>query len=292
MRITDVIMDFDGTCTVIPDIYQAFLSEYLIGLNKTAFSGNPIMADEWKEAQEKVRTHSPLAAWTIAYAPAAPAAADPYILSFEAAKYLLRQKNIPNDIPQEVFKNASDRFPAPWRPEAREVFETLLENNIKITFISNSSSKTITQRLLTLFSVKKLPFGIGVKSDAAKFRIAELPWYSAIPQDIRRSFQAVPATHNDLGIGRPVYLRRAAYFEAICAAFNNDLARLPTTVVCGDIWEMDLALPYELGANVHLIERASPFCTYEYERKATLHDTRRGKISSDLRGLLEWVKYS
>lgn len=290
MRITDIIMDFDGTCTVIPDIYQAFLSEYLAGLNNTAFSGSPIMAEEWKDAQEKVRMHSPQAAWTIAYAPAAPAAADPYILSFEAAKYLLWEKNIQKDIPQEVFRNASDRFPAPWRPEAREVFETLLKKNINITFISNSSSRTITQRLLNLFSVQELPFGIAVKSDAAKFRIAELSWYSAIPEDAQGLFQVVPVTHKDVGIGRPVYLRRATYFEAICAAFNNDLARLPTTVVCGDIWEMDLALPYELGANIHLIERASPFDTYGYERKATLQDARRGKVSKDLRGLLEWVK--
>jgi len=283
-------MDFDGTCTVIPDIYQAFLSEYLAGLNKTAFSGNPIMADEWNDALEKVRIHSPEAAWTFATAPAAPAGADPYILSFEAARYLLQKKEIKKEIPPDVFKNASELFPAPWRPEAREVFETLLESNINITFISNSSSTTITNRLLSLFSVEKLPFGIVVQSDAAKFRIAELPWYSTIPQDTQRLFQTVPATYKDVGVDRPVYLRRAAYFEAICAAFNNDLTRSRTTIVCGDIWEMDLALPYSLGANIHLIERASPFDTYDYERKATLQDTRRGKISSDLRGLLEWIK--
>ncbi|SDG74855.1 hypothetical protein SAMN04487996_122152 [Dyadobacter soli] len=291
MQITDIIMDFDGTCTVIPAIYEAFLSEYLAGLNNTVFSGSPVLAAEWKEALEKVKTHSPQAPWTIAFAPAAPAGADPYILSFEAARYLLQKKKIQKDIPQEVFKNASDRFPAPWRPEAREVFETLLRNNINITFISNSSSTTITNRLLSLFSVEKLPFGIAVKSDAAKFRIAELSWYSAIPTGTRDLFLAVPPTHEDLGIGRPVYLRRAAYFEAICAAFNNDLSRLPTTVVCGDIWEMDLALPYALGANIHLIERASPFDTYAYERKVTLQDATRGKISSDLRGLLEWVRH-
>jgi phosphoglycolate phosphatase-like HAD superfamily hydrolase len=289
MQITDVIMDFDGTCTMIPEIYEAFLSEYLAGLNNTVFSGNPIMAGEWKDAQEKVKMHSPRAAWTFAFAPAAPAAADPYILSFEAARYLLQKKNIQKDIPSEVFKSASDRFPAPWRPEAREVFETLLKNNINITFISNSSSTTITNRLLSLFSGKKLPFGITVKSDAAKFRIAELSWYSDIPKGTQDLFRAIPPTLKDVGTGRPVYLRRAAYFEAICAAFKNDLTRLPSTVVCGDIWEMDLALPYELGANIHLIERACPFDTYDYERKATLQDTRRGKISNDLRGLLKWV---
>src|SRR6185295_446801 len=287
MPITDIIMYFDGTCTEIPAIYEAFLAQYLMELNRTVFAQSLVRADEWREAQELVRTHSPRAAWTIASTPAAPAAADPYIFSFECAKFLLRKKNIQAEIPPEVFKNAANSNPAPWRKEAREVFETLLNHNIGITFISNTSSTAIIGRLQELFSVIEIPKGIAVKSGAEKYRITELVWDSTIPRDTQKSFQHLPAVHSETSIDRPVYLRRGSYFEAICAAFRNDLGRLASSVFCGDIWEMDLAMPHVLGANIHLIERADPFTTYEYERKAVIGYKRRYKISKDLTSLLE-----
>ena len=57
---------------------------------------------------------------------------------------------------------------------------------------------------------------------------------------------------------------------------------LPNTVVCGDIWEMDLAMPYALGANVHLLDRTTPFDTYEYERYAVASSGDRAKTSVEL----------
>jgi len=290
MGITDIVMDFDGTCTQIPVIYKPFLAEYLAGLNKTVFAQDPVSPKEWMEAQEQVRKHSPRAAWTIATAPAGPAAADPYIFSSECGKYLLRKKNISKDIPIEVFVNAQTPNPAPWRPEARNIFETLLKQNIRVTFISNTGSATIIDRLKTLLSVTELPNGLAVRSGAQKFNIAELTFDSKIPADVQKLFQHLPVVHSDTGIGRPVHLRRAAYFEAICSAFGNDLGRMATSVFCGDIWEMDLAMPYMLGANINLVERAAPFDTYEFERKGVSSAGRRGKISKDLNGLLEWIK--
>jgi hypothetical protein len=43
-----------------------------------------------------------------------------------------------------------------------------------------------------------------------------------------------------------------------------------------------------MGARIHLIERAAPFDTYDYERELTVHGG--GKISPDLKGLLDWIK--
>jgi len=66
-------------------------------------------------------------------------------------------------------------------------------------------------------------------------------------------------------VNRPLYLRRGAYFEALCAlyhAFGDDSFPIEKTLVCGDIWELDLAMPAVLGAQVHLIERAAPYATY------------------------------
>jgi hypothetical protein len=82
-------------------------------------------------------------------------------------------------------------------------------------------------------------------------------------------------------LDRPVYLRRGAYFEALCATTFP----MEQTLVCGDIWELDLALPAALGAQVHLIERAAPFATYRYERERLA----KGQSSPNLEALLERI---
>jgi hypothetical protein len=83
------------------------------------------------------------------------------------------------------------------------------------------------------------------------------------------------------GVARPVYLRRGSYFEALCATQFP----LAETLVVGDIWELDLAMPAALGAHVHLIQRASPFETYAYE----LGQLAKGHSSVNLKGLLKRV---
>lgn len=290
MAIKDVILDFDGTCTVIPEIQERFLEQYLIQLNKLVFATVPILPVEWAEALQFIRDHSPQFGWTFATTPAAPAAADPYILAYESTKHLLRVRKMPDDaIPKEVFVNAAGANPAPWRCEAKEVFEELLAKHICITFISNTSSTTIVKRLEELFSPSQVPKGISVKSDANKYRIAELLPESKLPSSLQEWFNGLPASY-ETTIGRPAYLRRAFYFEALCAALDNNWDRIPTTVVCGDIWEMDLAMPFALGTNIHLIERAAPFGTYKYESDKTQAEPHRAKISKDLTGLLEWLK--
>ena len=70
---------------------------------------------------------------------------------------------------------------------------------------------------------------------------------------------------------------------------DGDFDVLTDTVFCGDTWEMDLAMPYALGANVHLLDRAAPFETYPYERQALAACGDRGKTSVDLSGLLAWL---
>lgn len=287
MPVTNLIMDFDGTCTVIPEIEARFLDDYFKELNSAVFQ-NMLTTADWKDALNFIKQASPRFGWTIKTTPAAPAAADPYILAFEAASLLMRKKGLTGDIPVSVFKNASEANPAPWRPEAKAVFEEIIGKGVQIIFISNTGSKTVEGRIKTLFNTAELPTGFRVNSGAEKFRIGELPPESIIPEPTKQKFEQLPVGL-DANIGRPIYVRRSAYFEAICRTLNNDLNLLPTTLFCGDIWEMDLAMPYLLGANIHFIERAAPYETYDYERNAILNDKYRCRLSNDLKGLLDWL---
>jgi hypothetical protein len=291
-KITDLILDFDGTCTQIPVAYKNFLESYRQGVNSNLTAAQQISPQLWEEGMREVITHSPAAGWTLGTTPAAPAAADPYILSFEATRYLFRTQSpkITTTIPASVFVNAYAANPAPWRPETLTVMKALLARNIAIHIVSNSNPLTITQRLQDLWGGAPVPPPVPVHGNAAKSNINEPDWDTlvGVPRELTDNFDKVPVTQHGPHIGRPLYLRRGNFFNVIATIFGKNPGRLATSLFCGDVWELDLALPAAMGANIHLIERAEPFHTYDYERQLTLK--AEGRISDDLTGLLQWIK--
>src|SRR5258707_3089857 len=88
-KVMHVVLDFDGPCTQIPKVWETYLELYFKGLVEAGFK---ITGNEWREACTAVQKHSPHAGWTLAGCPAAPAAADPYILADEAARLIPRRR--------------------------------------------------------------------------------------------------------------------------------------------------------------------------------------------------------
>jgi hypothetical protein len=286
LPIKHVILDFDGTCTQIPEIFEDYLDRFLSGLIKAGFNFSPT---EWRDAQALVRQYSPETGWMLAGCPAAPVAADPYILADEAVKLIVRMQKDVRPLPN-VHAEAYVAAEAPWRAEALKTFTLLIERGVQIHFVSNSGSAYITGRVAQLMSTRQdLLSSISIQSDAGKFRICELSWpdQGAVSKESAKKFTALPAA-TEGALQRPIYLRRGAYFEAINKVLAGDLGLLSNTLFCGDVWEMDLAMPYALGARVHLLDRAEPFPTYPYELQAIAACGARGKRSADLSGLLDW----
>jgi hypothetical protein len=297
-----IVLDFDGTCTQIPQIFEVYLDRYVKGLNEAGLNVTP---SEWRDAQAVVRQHSPKAGWTVAECPSAPAAADPYILADEAIRLILRRRGAttPVPIPPAVHAQAYDEALAPWRKEAFDTFSHLVAHGVQLHIVSNTGTKFINRRLRDLFGDSNpLTAKISVQSGAGKFRICELSWDDQaavsteatrrLSTEATRRFQALPVAYGEKPLPqteRPIYLRRGAYFEAINRVLAGDFDALTNTVFCGDIWEMDLAMPYALGAKVHLLDRAAPFETYCYERQALVGYGARAKTSADLSGLLAWL---
>ena len=182
--------------------------------------------------------------------------------------------------------------PAAGRNDPRS---RLVDHGVHLHFVSNSSTTFISRRLRDLFGDgNPVTANISVQSDAGKFRICELNWddQAAVSVEAKRRFQALPVAYGEKLLTeteRPIYLRRAAYFEAINRVLAGDFDALTNTVFCGDTWEMDLAMPYALGAKVHLLDRATPFETYRYEKQALAGYGDRGKTSADLSGLFDWL---
>lgn len=271
-RIRHVIFDFDGTCTQVDKVQAKFLDDY----RKAIY----VDEKEWEKAKATIIKASPHAGWNLMGAPStAPAAADPYILAGEAAGLIFRAKG--QEAPN-VFAKVYEQNTAPFRPEMHDVIEALLKKKIKVAFISNSDKTKIDNRIQDLFH--KTPHkkdAIQVFGGAQKFMVKELLVDSKATKEQRAQFEVLEAATRIGEVGRPIYLRRGAYFEALCATQFP----LAETLVVGDIWELDLAMPAALGAHVHLIQRAEPFPTYAYE----LSQLAKGHSSTTLKGLLKRI---
>jgi hypothetical protein len=223
--IKHVVLDFDGTCTQIPKVWETYLELYFKALPEAGFK---ISAAEWSEACNAVRIHSPKAAWTLAGCAAAPAAADPYILADEAMRLILRRRGDRRPVPPEINAKAYGAAPAPWREETLDTFARLIEGGIQLHFVSNSSTVVIAGRLQELLANRSsLRDRISVQSDAGKFRVCELEWdekMSPLSPAARKRFEALPTAWNDgkiaNAIGRPVYLRRAQHTLVRSAAYS------------------------------------------------------------------------
>ncbi|HEX2690570.1 MAG TPA: HAD family hydrolase [Kofleriaceae bacterium] len=291
MAIRYVVLDFDGTCTQVELAADGFLTRYRAILEDANGRAPGALKPAWKAAIALVRRASPNAGWTLAGAPStAPAAADPYILAGEASALLLRQGTI-QKVPEDAYKRAYAAHPAPWRPEVPEVLAALVDRGLEIGLVSNSDRLAIQARLTDLLNADRdLRGKIAVHGDAAKFKLAEIPLGATGPGAVhRKKFEELDGAVRAGGLTRPIYLRRGSYFDALCGVWNDLGAKhyaIAETLVCGDIWDLDLAMPRALGAAVHLIRRAAPFETYPYElaQLATPKDA-----SWDLRGLIDHV---
>lgn len=291
MALRYVVLDFDGTCTQIDLAHAGFATTYRGLLEQANGCAAGALRSAWDAAVAEVRAASPTAGWTLLGAPStAPAAADPYILAGEATA-LLARRGVLRVVPADAYARAYAANPAPLRPELPEVLAALVERGLGVGFISNSDPVAIRGRLGDLLNDDRALRGkLVVHGDAAKFKVVELPVGATGPGAAHRArFEALDGSVRAHGLARPIYLRRGAYFDALCGLWLDLRAKryaIAETLVCGDIWELDLAMPRALGAAVHLIRRAPPFETYPYELAQL---GAPGDVSRDLRGLVDHV---
>ena len=82
---------------------------------------------------------------------------------------------------------------------------------------------------------------------------------------IEHDFQEVPERMSLPGLSRPVLLRRAHYFRVLDGLLRDARQDWSQLLVVGDIFELDLALPLQLGARVGLVlNRFTPAYERDY----------------------------
>lgn len=271
MRPSLVVLDFDGTFTRVDDEAAPFLESYQAGLE--ALLGMPI-TPEWERARAIIEADPDRYGWEFEGRIVAPSHADPYILATTIAQLLFSEHRgaVPPGATEALFREAYSKASTVFREDAQRVIHAVLDLGVPVFVVTNSRTQDV-QRKIDRLGPRAVD-GLVVHGDACKWMIVasevEDPRFSAIPEELRVA-----------GLGRPMLLKRGRYFGVLRELWERTGASPEGTLVCGDIFELDLALPAQLGARVHMVGRPN---TPAYERAAVA--SVGGTFSTELGGML------
>jgi FMN phosphatase YigB (HAD superfamily) len=262
-----IVLDFDGTFTDVEVEGAPFVRVYRDALSDLI--GRNIGAD-WERATAEIAAHPGKYGWVHGGKIVAPGNADPYVRCTAVAQLIcdaenrLRDPEVRTAVVQAFYQLAYRHTVTAFRPDARETLSRLTSTGLPIYVVTNSSTQVVAQKLREL-----APAGLerlNVIGDAQKFVVAEA-------SDMDTRFDTVPEEQRLDGLERPVYPRRGRYFDALARIWRETGVRPADTLVCGDIYELDLSLPIELGLQVHLVTGPA---TTGYERAAVARLGERG----------------
>lgn len=281
MTIKCIILDFDGTFTDVEREAAPFVTVFQDAVSDLL--GRDIAA-AWQETGEEIAKNPGKYGWVHEGRIIAPSGADPYIRSTSIAQLLFDANRILHSsatraaILQALYHLSYEQTLTAFRPHAKEVLEILSASGIPTFVVTNAKTDAALKKLTRLG-----PSGlerIEIHGEARKFMVSELdtehPLFAQVAESI-----SLP------GLERPVYARRGRYFEALIRVMERAHATPAETIVCGDIFELDLSLPLELGMQVHLVTGPHAPAAHEIAYLGQLGS--RASYGDDLRLILKRV---
>ncbi|SEM40584.1 hypothetical protein SAMN05444354_11669 [Stigmatella aurantiaca] len=282
MGIRCVVLDFDGTFTDVAAEGAPFVHHFKRHLGEVLGRDEATVEAAWREEEAAVLAGAHAFGWDIGGRTVAPATADPYLLSNCVARQLMSRYGVMpeqaqrDETLQGLYREAYKLTGTAFKPEAKEVLEALLATGLPVWVVTNAHTDLVDAKLDRL--APKGRERLKVKGDARKYLIQP-------PATVDARFSSVPETlafAQEL-LPRPVYLRRGLYYEALSSIWERTGTGPESTLVAGDIYELDLALPAVLGAHVQLVARDNAL---PYELKAMELLGPRGGSDRSLRAIL------
>ncbi len=280
MRFDLVILDFDGTFTDVEKEAGPFFEAYKA--DAQARLAIKDFDNAWNKALEVLAKDPAHYGWTYEGEIVAPGNADPYLRATVVINMLLDDNGLyadPDeraDLLRDLYFTNYPKADTVFRDEAKQVVEALIASGIPTVVVTNSDTDAVNDKINKLD-----PEGrdkLRVCGNAKKFVVRELD-----APDPR--FDAVPKSMNVEGLRRPVLLRRGDYYEQLRSLWEELDTTPGKTLVVGDIYELDLALPSILGASVHLVLKDM---TEAFERKA-IEQSDHATLSEGLAPVLDLV---
>ncbi|MBX3249824.1 MAG: HAD family hydrolase [Myxococcales bacterium] len=279
MRYDLVLLDFDGTFTDVEKEAGPFFEAYLADVREILGEG---FERDWEEANAVLTADPANHGWLHEGRIVAPGNADPYLRATVIINMVLDRRGLYLDgdarteLLQGLYHRNYPKADTVFRPDAKRVVEALLESGIPTYVVTNSATHDVQAKIDRL-----APRGrerLAVHGNAKKFFVVD-------PAPVDPRFAALPATMAVSGLGRPIYLRRGHYYEVLRHIWDETGVAPERTLVAGDIFELDLALPAHLGAHVQLVLKDR---TEEFERQA-MRQLANAETSDGLAGILARV---
>lgn len=245
-----VVLDFDGTFTDVEVEGRPFTEKYLEVLRE--FFGQDV-SGLWNEEAGKLS--APDAAWVVGGHAVAPASCDPYIRATCIAHHVCARLGrfadvtLRTELLQAVYGYCYRFAGQAFRPDAQEALKRMLAATSHVFVVSNSETSAVQKKLASI-GFPQLP----VFGNARKYVVDQVDPRTVALEDIRVSGQS-----------RPMLVRRPHYARVLSELWDKTGLTATSTLVCGDIFELDLALPLRLGTRAHLVERPN---TLDSERAA------------------------
>lgn len=241
-----LVLDFDGTMTDAEVEGAPFTAGYLDDLAVLVgrAPGDPEIRAICDAAVARIVV-DPEAAFEWMGKKVAPTRVDPYLRIVPVAHAILDHFGAfprPEDrsalLGRVLYKYNYAKTTIAPRPGARDLLVSLTGRDVWV--VTNSYTEHVQKK------IEVIDGGTGelswlvprVRGDASKFEVDDA-WLGAPPS------LALP------GLARPVLLRRRKYFEALSELLDG--RPFGALTVIGDIFELDLAMPMELGARVGLV---------------------------------------
>ncbi len=262
-EIETVIFDFDGTVTEVEKEGKPYHEGYLEDLAILTGMAIERVRELAAQFEKQVAVNPNKYGWIYNGNIVAPATVDPYLRMAPVARMILAESGM--QLPSEfvdrlcsgiLYKYNYKKTLTCFRPNARTTFNLVGERR-HTYIVTNSAPDDVQKKVRELAADKgRPPAGLDwlvgrVYGSAKKYVVID----GSVP-NVGHSIEL-------LGLNRPVLLQRPHYYkvlEEIRAKHDTTWSKM---AVVGDIFELDLALPYALGCAIVLMANEH---TLQYER--------------------------
>ncbi|MBM74789.1 MAG: hypothetical protein CMK59_05265 [Proteobacteria bacterium] len=277
-----IVLDFDGTMTDAEREGVPYRTGYLEDIALLADLPVKTVLSWADEFEQKVSEESGHFGWTFNGDIVAPAGVDPYLRIMPVSRMILDRAKLSLDetvrdriLDRILYKYNYMKTTTVFRPFARRfLLELKKRSSVEAFVVTNSHTTPVQNKIQSLSKDEDLDWLVRRVYGNARKYLLDTSW-----NDLEQPELQLP------GLNRPVHTRRKLYFDLLDELRSTYNTAWSDVIVIGDIFELDLSLPYVLGANVGLICSEH---TPEYE-KEFLDNSEKAKTFSSLEDALTWV---
>jgi len=274
MGLEFVVSDFDGTVTDVDAEAIPYVEGYKADVARDLGVSRSELDVIWVQGQRTIESNPSRYGWQSNGRIVAPAYADPLIMARTIVGLLLDDARLFMDEASRAelldgyFRANYGNLDIVFKDKA-DAFLTDLSGCVDSCIVTNSSTAGVVSKLQHLSTKHSV---IKVVGDAKKYELSST--YTDVPDSLRKH-----------GFDRPLYLRREKYARVLHQLMEEHNILPKQVLVVGDIYELDLLLPQQLGMSIVLTPRPS---TPRFEIN-WVNAYRNGFVARDLPEVLAFI---